>query len=64
MFRLLTFYHATLYIDLSIKIMRQSVCKDRQYELLGESHNMVPEWLNVLFESLDSIYKYDEHEQL
>lgn len=47
-----------------IKIMRQLVCKDRQYELLGESHNKVPEWLNVLFESLDSIYKYDEHEQL
>ena len=47
-----------------IKIMHQLVCKDRQYELLGESHNMVPEYPNALFESLDSIYKYEEHEQL
>lgn len=44
------------YFDLSIiKIMHQFVSKDRQYRLLGELHNAISEYLNSLFESLDSI---------
>ena len=44
------------YLDLSIiKIMHQFVSKDRQYWLLGELHNVISEYLNALFESLDSI---------